>query len=344
MKMLRMLGILAMMSGIMYADAQVVKKGKLVNGPSSSNEVVSTALPVLNGPKKLIAVHDFENKVENKETNWWRDPKLGTGMSDMLVTSLMNTNYFIVLEREQLEDAVFKEQDLAASGRMNKTGGAKMGGVLQAQIMVQGAVTLFEEGTKAKAGGGGLSFQGVTLGLGGSGGESQVGVDIRLIDTYTGQVLASKNCKGFAKSKGRALSVGLAGTSQGHPGAIGFGGADFEKTPLADATRDAINAAVNFIVTEMNKVPWAGKVLKVTPDGQIYINSGERNNVHEGNMFSVYKVGEKFTDPDTGEDLGSEEKYLGKIKIVTVKDKLSICTNVEGSGYEKGNVVRWSEG
>ena len=343
LKALKILGIL-FAAAVLTVQAQVVKKAKLVSGPdSNSSAVVSPALPVLNGPKKLIAVHAFENKVENKDNDWWRDPKLGEGMSDMLVTALMNTNYFIVLEREQLQDAVLKEQDLAATGRTTKTGHAQMGGVLQAQIMVQGAITLFAENSKGKAGAGGLSFQGITVGLGGGGSESQVGVDIRLIDTYTGQVLAAKSCKGFAKNKARGLAIGLAGTSNGHPGAIGFGGADFEKTPLADATRDAINACVNYIVTEMNKVPWAGKVLKVSPEG-VYINCGERNNVHEGNVFSVYKVGEKFVDPDTGEDLGSEEKYLGKIKIVTVKDKLSICTNVEGSGFDKGNVVRWSQG
>lgn len=262
-------------------------------------------------------------------------------MSDMLVTSLMATNYFIVLEREQLKDAVFAEQDLANSGRTTKTGAAKTGGVLQAQVLIQGAVTLFEEGTKAKAGGGGLNFQGVSLGLGGGSGESQVGVDIRLIDSYSGQIIAAKTCKGFAKSKGRALSIGLSGTSGGHPGSIGFGGADFEKSPLADATRDAIKACVNFIASEMSKIPWAGKVIKVTPNNEIYINCGERNNIQVGDTFSVFKTGEKMVDPDTGEDLGSEEKFIGKVRVTATKDKFSICSADSGSNFEKGNVVRW---
>lgn len=340
-RIIRYMGILWLACSLMPLQAQIFKKGKPVEDNKGKGEIVKAALPVLTGPKKMVSINEFENKVENQESNWYRDSKLGAGMSDMLATALMDTNYFILLERKELQDAVLKEQDLAASGRTTKQGHAKMGGVLQSQIMIQGAVTMFEEGTKAKAGGGGLSFQGVTVGLGGSGGESQVAVDIRLIDTFTGQVIAAKTCKGFAKSKGRALSLGLSGTSHGHAGSIGFGGEDFQKTPLGDAMRDAISNCVNYIVVEMNKIPWAGKVMKVTPDGKVYINCGSRNNVNVGDTFSVYKVGEKFVDEDTGEDLGAEESLLGTIKISEVKEKLSICSVVSGQGYAKGNVIRW---
>jgi len=42
---------------------------------------------------------------------------IGTGLSTMLTTALVNSNRFIVLERDVL-DEVLREQDFGASGRV----------------------------------------------------------------------------------------------------------------------------------------------------------------------------------------------------------------------------------
>jgi curli biogenesis system outer membrane secretion channel CsgG len=328
--------ILAVLLGLSFLPVEAGLFGKKDKEETEEPE----PLPPLKGPKKLLAVQDFENKVEHPAQVWWKGIKLGTGMSDMLVTALMETDYFIVLERESLEDGVFAEQDLAASGRMAKSKTAQMGKTLSSQILVKGAVTVFDEGTKASGGGGKLRVGGVSLGLGGGGGEATVGVDIRIFDTTTGQVLAAKTCKGFAKKKRRGLSIGLSGTHHGRPASIGFGGEKMEKSPLGDATRDAIEQCVRFIIEELNQIPWKGKVIKASPDGEVYINCGARNNTQVGDLFNVYQAGEPLIDPDTGENLGSEETYLGKIKVSSVKQKFSICTTVEGSGFEKENIIR----
>ncbi|OVE74090.1 hypothetical protein BVX93_00495 [bacterium B13(2017)] len=297
-------------------------------------------LPPLKGPKKLVAVNKFENKAEGN--TFWHGQKLGEGMSDMLATTLMDSGYFIVLERESLKE-VFAEQDLQQSGRMAKGNTAKMGKTLSTQILINGAVTLFEEGTKKGGKRGGIAISGISVGLGGGGGESQVGVDIRIIDTTTGQILASKACKGYAKSKSRGISLGINRSIGGRSVGASFGGDKFEKSPLSDATRDAINGAIFFIVEELNKIPWSGKIIKAGGDGKIYINCGKRNNVNMGQVFNVYEVGESFIDPDTGEDLGAEETLLGAIKIITLKEKLAICAAESGQNFAKGNVIRWKE-
>jgi len=168
MKIFKFLLICSIVFSITSIEAKFFKK-------KEKEEVAKpVVLPPLKGPKKLIAVNGFENKVEAPRGAWWNHTKLGTGMSDMLVTSLMGTNYFIVLERESLEDGILKEQDLAASGRATKKGGAQIGKILRAQILIKGAVTVFSEGTKGGSKGGKINFKGISLGLGGGGGESQV--------------------------------------------------------------------------------------------------------------------------------------------------------------------------
>ncbi|MCK4926622.1 hypothetical protein KAS10_04580, partial [Candidatus Aerophobetes bacterium] len=65
--------------------------------------------------KKRIAVAGFENKVEP----WWSwHWDLGEGMSDMLVSALVDTGRFTVLEREALQD-ILAEQNLAEEGRVS---------------------------------------------------------------------------------------------------------------------------------------------------------------------------------------------------------------------------------
>ena len=75
------------------------------------------------GPKKRIAVLDFEVKAKNA------DKKIGTGISEMLIDALVNSDRYIVLERGEL-DEVMKEQSLGASGNVTEETAAKSGQLL----------------------------------------------------------------------------------------------------------------------------------------------------------------------------------------------------------------------
>ncbi len=65
-------------------------------------------------------------------------------------------------------------------------------------------------------------------------------------------------------------------------------------------------------------------------NGDVYVNVGSSDNVHEGDVLPVYAEGEEITDPDSGEILGYSDKYIGKIKILKVKDRhLSLAKTIE---------------
>jgi len=290
-----------------------VKKGKVV---------VPVAVPVPIGPKKLIAVAEFENK-----TNWAGQANLGTGMADQLITSLVNTNRFIVLERQSLE-AVLREQDFGTSSRANKEGGAKIGELSRAQILIQGSVTEFDQ--QSSSGGGGFSYGGVTFSS--SEATAHVAVDVRVYDTTTGQILASKACKGTARATA---------------GGVGFANKDWAfttggeaKTPLDFAVRDAIVQAVDFITFELQKLPWEGRVAMVK-DGDVYINCGRTTGIMVGDQFAVFKPGDAIIDPETGLNLGSENKFFGKIEVIKVEEKFSKTTVINGTGFERNDVVKY---
>lgn len=283
--------------------------------------VVPRAIPAAIGPKKLIAVAEFENK-----TNWAGQVNLGTGMADQLITALMNTGRYIVLERQNIQ-AVLKEQDFGASGRTTSEGGAKIGQISRAQILVQGAVTEFGE---QKSEGGAISIKGFSFG--GAESSAVVGIDLRIYDTTTGQILASKACRGVAKASG--TSIGYSG------GDFGFATSSEARTPMDFAVRAAIQQAVDFTTIELNNVPWQGRVAMVK-DGLVYLNVGRESGINIGDQFNIYREGEAVVDPETGLTLGAETSKIGRVEVVSVEEKFSKATPISGSGFDKNDIVKF---
>ena len=105
------------------------------------------------------------------------------------------------------------------------------------------------------------------------------------------------------------------------------------------AVQDACAQAVDFLTAQLASVPWTGAVVMVK-DGQVYINRGSREGVAAGQTFAVGDV-EVIRDPDTGEVLDEDMTELCQIQASEVKEKLTVCTVVDGdaSAVEKGMKV-----
>jgi Flagellar assembly protein T, C-terminal domain/Curli production assembly/transport component CsgG len=71
-------------------------------------------------------------------------------------------------------------------------------------------------------------------------------------------------------------------------------------------------------------------------NSQVWINRGQDGGLHEGDTLNVYRPGEALIDPDTGENLGSAESFLAKVKVVRVNPKFTIA---EISGKEPPNPI-----
>jgi curli biogenesis system outer membrane secretion channel CsgG len=276
--------------------------------------------------KIRIAVSAFENKVK---TPWWGPSwKIGEGLAEMLTSELSKTGQFIVVERQALGDIV-KEQELGQSGLIRGETAARTGQILGAQIVVRGAVTEFEE--RASGGGAGIRFP--RFGAEGSVSNAHVAVDIRLIDASTGQVIASHNAAKSAPSAGGGIGARV--------GTVTFGGDAFFQTPLGQATRAAMQDALQFIMaTAFKAVVPSFSIVKV--EGQsAFINAGVNSNVRVGDVFMVYSRGEDLVDPDTGLKLGSDERMVGSIQVTNVQEKFSIGTIRGGAGaIKRGDLVK----
>jgi curli biogenesis system outer membrane secretion channel CsgG len=173
--------------------------------------------------KPVLGVAEFTNETS---AAWWYGG-VGWDLADMLTNELVATNKFKVVERAKL-GPVLEEQDLAASGRVSKASGAKIGKLTGAQYLVMGKVSAFE--TDVKGTGGGLSFRGISVG--GKKEDAYMAIDLRVINTTTGEIEFVRTIEARASSGG--LSVGL------YRGGFGGNLSKYEKTPTGKAIRACI--------------------------------------------------------------------------------------------------------
>lgn len=273
------------------------------------------------GPKRTIAVGVFNSTgaFSSKYGDW----DVGGGLAAQLSTALDRSGRFIVLERANL-DQILQEQRLKASGVSNPSTGPQLGNLTGVQFLIYGAVTEF--GAEDK--GGGMSL-GVS-GMGGIGGglpnplsgaisheraSGSVALDIRVVDTSTGQVIETHTVREAIESRGLSMSVNYANVS--------LGSDEFYKTPIGQATRRAIQRAVGYITLDAMKTPWTGQVVAVE-GGNVVINVGSKAGAKPGDVFAVERVMQQYTDPGTGEVLGGRRERLGTVSLSDVQEKLSV--------------------
>jgi curli biogenesis system outer membrane secretion channel CsgG len=189
---------------------------------------------VMAGDKPVVAVNEFKNETS---AGWWYGGA-GRDLADMLTNELQATGKFKLVEREKLA-AVLDEQDLADSGRIKKGTGAKIGKLTGAQYIITGSLSAYEEDVQGT--GGGLSFRGISVG--GKKESAYLAVDLRVIDTTTGEVEFTRTVEG--RSSGGGLNVGL------YRGGFGGNLAKHEKTPAGKAIRATIVEISDYLACAM---------------------------------------------------------------------------------------------
>ena len=71
------------------------------------------------------------------------------------------------------------------------------------------------------------------------------------------------------------------------------------------------------------------RIVRVQSNGEIMLNYGS-GLLAQGDVLEVFTQGEAFIDPDTGEELGKEEEFAGRIEVSSVQPRFSKATVVEG--------------
>jgi curli biogenesis system outer membrane secretion channel CsgG len=232
--------------------------------------------------KRKIAVGRFTN-----ETQYGRaflqdedlDP-LGKQTSDILVSKLIESDNYIVLERQDLSK-IEKEQKI--SGLSNELVGA--------ETLILGSVTEFGRSTTGKKGF--LSSTKIQT--------ARAVVELRLVDVKTGHAFFSVSGSGKAQTESGEI--------------FGFGSkAKYDATLNDKAISAAISSVINELIQKLEEKPWKTEILSKNGKN-IYIAGGKYQGIKKGDILSIKKPGKTIKSNQTGFNIDLPAREIAKIKI-----------------------------
>lgn len=236
------------------------------------------------GPKRRVGVVEFENK------SAYGQGRLGGAASDILVTELVKSGKFIVVERDRM-NKIMEEQKFQSQGMIDAQTAVKIGQVLGLEAIVVGSVSQF-----------GVKKEGSDYLLAQSKQQvAEVSVDLRLIDVQSGQVILADSGKGAAKSK-KSSFLGM-GTKGG-----------YDETLEGEALRGALVQFVTNIASQLNKKVWSCMVADAYND-ELYLNAGQDSGVQPGLKLDCYRQGAEIRDPRSNLVIGHREEYIGRAVV-----------------------------
>ncbi len=288
--------------------------------------LAALAAPAAFAAKPRVAVIEFKDKTGRY--SWYRS---GEAAQDMLVTELVKSGKYRVIEREQLA-AIMQEKNLSLSGDVDPKTAVKAGKLLGVEYLVTGSLTELGVADRGARVPGMFGLPSVRVGSQ----KMDAAIDARMISTTTGEIVWADS----AKESTSDASVYVAGAG---------GGVDDKRkldrvlrpvvVKLAESMAKA-SAPTSGVGGAGDASGVSGKVAKVE-GSSIYLNVGFEAEVKEGDTFDVYRVGNVIKDPDTGEVLGADETKVGRLKVTKVMGpRLSLATVVEGSAFKPGDTLR----
>ena len=300
----------------------------------ASRFVALTALLVLTAPSGAdaqqrikIAIWDFEN---NAERSWWFYDDLGPAVRNQIDTAFSENDelsrMFSVIEREKL-DLVMKEQGLGAAGALDPQSAAKVGRILGVKYIVTGAIDRFSIN---KTGG-------AVRQLGGFGGKmvsAEALINVRFIDTTTAERVVALSAEGNVKKGGGFVR----GVSLSREAEWGIASEAIEKASGSIVTKLLSGGHLSKVSGAAGPVGTTGRIIKVEGD-RAWINLGASSGIQVGDRFTILSLGEALIDPDTGANLGADEKETGKGEVTEVQEKFAIM-RFTGTAAAKDTIRR----
>lgn len=294
--------------------------------------------------RKRVAVLDFDYATVRSYVAdiWGSDQDIGKGIADMLVTQMVRNGTYSVVERKQL-DRILREQNFQQSGRADASTAAQLGRLLGVDAIIIGSITQFGRDDKKLGVGGGVRVGGV--GIGGIGRRSSkaiVGIDARIVDIRTAEILGVATGFGESKRSGATLVGGAAVGGVAAGGAFDMSSSNFGSTILGEATRLAVDSLVTELVGASTKIvetvaAISGLVADVS-GSELIINVGTSGGVRVGTEYPVVRPGREIKDPATGRVLRRMTSAVGKIKI-TSADETSAVGTLSGGAGQVGDCV-----
>lgn len=180
--------------GLAENPSQVIEKVR-----TSADQILTASENVTTATQLLASLPERENKykvaiykIQDKTGQYSENgsPVVSQGATEMLITALMRSRQFKVLDRANFSNFM-TEQNLVVNDRIVEDEGPVIGELSGADYVISGAITEYQIDKKT----GGLGLR-----VAGKGGQQQYAIassaiDLRVTDTSSGEVVWSKSLK-----------------------------------------------------------------------------------------------------------------------------------------------------
>ena len=297
--------------------------------------------------KPRVAVLDFDYATvqSSSAAMFGNNVDVGKGITDLLITGLVNNGTFSVFERQAI-DKLMTEQNFSTSNRADPATAAKLGKLAGVDYIIIGAITQFGNETKKEGiGGNGGTWHGYGVGgFGHSNSKAEVGISARIVNVNTGEIVAVADGSGVSSRSSTSLLGGGGNWGGSGGGNVDFGSSNFQQTIIGEATKAAVDQLSGNIIADAPKLTVEAVkidgVVAAVDGGQIILNLGSDAGVKVGDQFEIIRVTKEIKDPSTGEVIRRLTTTIGFVKATDVDAKSSVCVPVSGTGFQEGDHVR----
>ncbi len=254
------------------------------------------------GLKRVVAIARFSDETKHSSAFLVNNDgeKIGKQAADILSARLAETKKFIMLERSDL-GKILAENKLSDSS-MEKVG---------AEFLIVGSISEFGRTTKSEVG----VFSRNKIQ------KATATVNVRLLNTRTGEIVYSEEASGEATSE--ANHVFNVGERAGYDSSLDD-----------KAISAAISKLVSNVVENLMDSPWHAYLLG-KEQGQWMMTGGQTQGVKLGQLFDVMSKGKVIKNPQTGMPMTLPGHKVAQIKVKSFigsgSNEISLCEIVTGS-------------
>jgi len=228
-------------------------------------------------------------------------------LTDELILKLHNSNRFVVMERQEVDQILDEKafEAIASGGDIQD----RLRELVGADYLIHGEIINYYIKTEQKKIPYTDEIQITAIGM-------AEGI-LRIVDVHTGAMNAGS--KVLIREK--------------------YGRANDSNLVFNDMRDRFTTEAVGLIVARLYPI----KILGMTADGTLYLNQGEDAGLKQGARFGVMRPGQELIDPDTGRSFGSAETKVAEVEITDVETNRSRARLISGREARRGDILRKSQ-
>jgi curli biogenesis system outer membrane secretion channel CsgG len=301
------------------------------------------ALPLLFAPilsvaqaRKRVVILPFDDRNAGQGM-MLGNVHVGARISDELISKLTAMGTFEIIDQEHL-NAVIQEQNQGYGDRFSATGAAKLGKLVNADVLIFGEVDSLSATTKNENKGNVFAQKQVQTGI------VDITVTARVIAVETGTIMTAPSATSeqtevlSTRTSSAIPIIGPAATNNGMP-VYGNEWAPKQEDKAIDDVTSQLSQKVSTSITSLQvaaPTPTVPKFVGIE-DGLVVINKGHNAGIKVGDKFNIVRPTDTgLQDPDTNQPI-IRKKKLCTMTVTIVEDTISSGTCDGSTLPQKGD-------